>query len=197
MTSPWSIVGLLTVAFVAGAVPTGLLAIRFALCDRTDATAAALRRNLLAPAVFFLPAAGALADYWGPRDVALFGVFVAIVGLGLTAMIPQTQNALMNLVGVSFGLSLLTVGTIAMMPIGLAAPGRDVEAMNLGFAAFGLGWLVGPKLAEAGVRWGGAPRTLLFQAAALLVVFGLARGRADQAPPSKVRRCRAPVPADA
>jgi fucose permease len=173
MTSPWSILGLLAVAFVAGAVPTGLLAIRAALGDRSDATAAGLRRNLLVPAVFFLPIAGALADYWGPRDVALFGAFVAIVGLGLTAIVPQTQNALMNLVGVSFGLSLLTVGTITLMPICLAPPGRDVEAMNLGFAAFGLGWLVGPTLAESAVRWGGAPRTLLFQAAALLAVFGV------------------------
>ena len=45
--------------------------------------------------------------------------------------------------------------------------------MNLGFAALGLGWLVGPTLAEAAVRWGGAPRTLLFQAAAYFAVFGL------------------------
>jgi hypothetical protein len=173
MTSPWTIFGILTTAFVVGAVPTGLLAIRSALGDRSEATAAALRRNLLAPAVFFLPIAGALADHWGPRDVALCGVFVAIVGIGLMALIPQRQNALANMVGVSFGLSLLAVGTIAAMPIGLAHPGRDVEAMNLGFAALGLGWLVGPSLAEAAVRWGGASRTLLFHAAGLLIVFGL------------------------
>jgi hypothetical protein len=173
MTSPWTIFGLLTTAFVAGAVPTGLLAIRQALGDHTEATAACLRRNLLVPAVFFLPLAGALSEHWIQRDIALFGIFVAIVGLGLTALMPQTQNALTNMVGVSFGLSLLAVGAIALMPIGLTTPGRDVEAINLGFAALGLGWLVGPKLAEAGVRWGGAPRTLLFQAAALLVVFGL------------------------
>ena len=173
MTSPWSILGLLTVSFVAGAIPTGLLAIRAALGDRSAATAAGLRRNLLVPAVFFLPIAGTLADHWAQRDVALFGTFVAIVGIGLMAIIPQTPNALMNMVGVSFGLSLLAVGTITLMPIGLATQGRDVEAMNLGFAALGLGWLVGPVLAAAGVRWGGAPRTLLFQAAALLVVFGL------------------------
>src|SRR4051794_35150313 len=109
MTSLWSYLGLLTAAFIAGAVPTGLLAIRNLLGDRSeanDAAAAGMRRNLLVPAVFFLPIAGALADYWGPRDVALFGVFVAISGLALVAMIPQTTNALMNLVGVSFGLSL-------------------------------------------------------------------------------------------
>ena len=107
MTSPWSLLGLLTTAFIAGAVPAGLFAIRTALGDRSPATATALRRNLLVPAVFFLPLAGALADHWGPRDVALFGVFVAIVGIGLIAIVPQTQNALMNMVGVSFGLSLL------------------------------------------------------------------------------------------
>ena len=121
MTSPWSIFGLLTVAFVAGAVPTGLLAIRCALGDRSDATVAGLRRNLVVPAVFFLPVAGALADYWGPRDVALCGAFVAIVGIGLTAIVPQTQNALMNMVGVSFGLSLLTVGTITWLMLDRAS----------------------------------------------------------------------------
>jgi fucose permease len=175
--TPLSVVAPLAAGFVLGGLPASLFGLKRPLADHFGADQsqvdAWLRRCLLLPSVFFLPLAGLLADRIGARDVALFGAFFSTIGLALIGLMPRSERMLVNLAGVALGMSLLAVGVLDWMPTALGAPGRDVESMNLGFVAVGLGWLVGPRLAELTVRWAGVRRTLLFGAATTLALIGL------------------------
>ncbi len=188
MISPIVGTGTFAAGFLLGALPASLHAIgprwgqslgwEPAECDRR------LRRGFMIPAIVLLPLGGWMCDLWGPKELALIGLLAVAIALCLLAMIPNSQTASTNLVGLAVGVAFLAVGVIAWMPKLLGQqPGRAVEGLNLGFIAISLGWLLGPQLTAKSLRFIGLRWTLLAAAAAALLGFILLNA-ADNAEPA-------------
>lgn len=171
MPAPMTVAGLMGSGFVVGSLPQSLFALKSVLATHVDEVRQdrLVRRALFLPAVAFLPVAGHLADAWGARDVAIFGLVVLSVGLGLVALTANEKTLRVHLAGLAFGLSFAAVGTLAWFP-DLAGPSRVVEAMCLGFIGVGLGRFVGPVLVERLSNRFGVKATLLTGAALSLAV---------------------------
>jgi len=165
MISPIVALGLLAAAFLLGLIPGSLFRVGPSWGETFGWSAVEserrLRRGFVLPTVVLLPLAGWLCDLWGAKDLTILGLIFLTVGLAILAVSSNPQTATSNLLGVALGVSMLAVGVIAWMPAVLSRPGRAVEALNVGFIAISLGWLVGPRLASRAIRWLGLRRMFL------------------------------------
>lgn len=177
MVVPIVATGLLSAAFLLGLIPGCVSTVGPQWGATLGWTAAEtqrrLRRGFILPTVILLPMAGWLCDLWGAKDVTLLGLLVLAAGVAILAVNPNSKTATSNLLGVALGVALLAVGSIAWMPTALSRPGRAVEALNLGFIAIGLGWLLGPQLTSRSISWIGLHRTFFSAAVLALISFGL------------------------
>lgn len=177
MISPIVGTGLFAAAFLLGSLPSWLFNLGPVWGETfgwspTD-TERRIRRGFVVPAIFLLPLAGGLSDLWGPKDIAIIGLLIVAIGLTMLAVSQNPQAATTNLLGVATGTAFLAIGTIAWMPTIFGPPQRAVGALNLGFIAISLGWLLGPRLAARLQRWFGLRWTLLAAAAVALLSCGV------------------------
>jgi len=173
MISPIVAPGLLAAAFLLGLTPGCLFGVSSgwgeSLGWSARETERRLRRGFVFPAIVLLPCAGWLGDQWGAKDLTIVGLLILALCLTLLALSSNPRAATSNLLGVALGVSLVAIGVISWMPDVLGRRGRAVEAMNLGFIAISLGWLVAPRLTAIARRRFG-PRGILLAAAFASVV---------------------------
>jgi hypothetical protein len=192
MISPIVGTGTLVAGFLLGALPPSLIELGPRWGDSLGWDAfkvESLRRRFILPIIVLLPLGGWLCDqkFAGPKDITIVGLMAVAIALGLFALVHQAQTAAMNVLGLAVGIAFLAVGLIAWMPALLSEPDRAVEALNLGFIAISLGWLVGPQLVANTHRLLGLRGTFLAGAACALVSLALLSGAEDAAIPVAAR----------
>lgn len=126
-----------------------------------------------------MPLAGFLLDFGANREVLLFaGLVPLIMGIAWLALARDARSMLLASLVLGAAYSFLTTATIRMMPIAffpdlIERYHLNLSGLNLGFAAIGVGALVGPWVTMGINRWGSFRQSLLVLSVSLLIPAGM------------------------
>ncbi|HEX6547810.1 MAG TPA: MFS transporter [Candidatus Dormibacteraeota bacterium] len=125
---------------------------------------------------------GLLADRLGPRRVLLVGMVVMAAGLGLTSLAPNIWIGYLAYgLGVGIGTACGYVPLVAAVG-GWFDPRRRSLAIGIAVTGIGVGTLLVPPLAAAGITAWGWRRTYLVLAVGTVVLLSLAAAFARRPP---------------